>query len=354
MTIIPSTAPLALSAHKGFIVVLDEDGNPTSKADHAEIDRLIDIAQSAPSRTIVTENEDGSSDEITVWETTSDTVEGRRKIREAESAMEKLVNAFLPVIYNTARDVSESLVFKGLDAEEMLSHLFTEFIDYARNRYVVGQEAKFAYAIKRILGLAFANRAREAGLIAVAQDSKRRYLKLMKDHDNNAAHALADCKSGQFTPATFMAVHNAINISDNSLDGSRFDSSYNATSSDENEDNPAIDEAMHKAGYYEGDPADHVAQSALVGFAFLQVEDQRVVQAMKLKYGFDDLATHTLRVNHGFDQYDADVMKVEDVARIVRMGRSTLNKKINDALEVMREAIESTDYDGVSHRSIGR
>jgi hypothetical protein len=349
VSVIPTTAPLALASHDRTLSL-------------AEIEELITAAQAAPTttRTEVVTDLDTFADrevEVVVW--LPDTA--------ADEALRKLTNAFLPLIHAMARRVNASARTRGMTEEEAVGYLLIEFVDFARNRYEVGQIPNFIQVIGRVLELSLHSRERETGLIQIPRNAGYRFNQLMRKHDGDVNAAYADAKAGQFRPETFMAVLNAIAVTDNSLDTPQVAPGGGASVNLVKAGSAAafggksvdVDCELYRAGYTAEDPADVIAHAALVAFAFSVIEPE-IQQALRLKYGFDDLATHNLRVGAGFDRYDADVMRSEDVALCLRMGgvlnvsRPTLDRRITAALRTMREAIEASERGDIFNREIGK
>src|SRR4051794_9684432 len=129
---------------------------------------------------------------------------------EADAALEKLTQAFLPVIHKVARTSTV------LDFEEALMTCLEEFISVVR-RYEVGSALPFKAGLRTVLQRKIGDVGRTSGLIVVKENAAARYRQLMDRHDWNLEAAYADCKAGQFTPDTFLAVHRALSGPD-SLD----------------------------------------------------------------------------------------------------------------------------------------
>lgn len=322
----------------------------------AEVDAYIADIQSAPFRLETVTETDWTVDPDT-GEDVSVEVNKEKVVYEAhpaaDRAMEELIRHFMRLLHKMAATVNPSSQGRGLTYEDAFGYLTEAFINFARNEYVPGQaNGNFIQLIPSVLSKALGQRERDVHLIRIPSNTAGRFTKLLRANDYDTEAAYQEAKSAKIAPTTFLAIINAMSLSDNPLDGGHRESYF------DNELH-GWDETLFNAGYTAPDPAEEILQSALVSYAFAVVGEQ-MEAALRLKFGFNDDHTGNLRRDAGFDQFHADVMKTEDVAHVLRaagilgMSRSNLDKHIAKALQTAREAIEASEYDGTSHRSTGR
>ncbi len=295
-------SPLDLAAHRGYIT------------DPAELARLVSAAQDVPTSiridTVTDVNGVEKQVPVTVYGSTP----------EAEEALERLINAFLPVLHSVAH-TSRVLVF-----EDALMVCVEEFVSYVR-RFDLTSVLPFKAPIRTILMRRIGADGRSNGIISVSPSVHYRYRQLMDRHDWNAVAAYRECveTTNDLDPDTFLKVARVIGV----------DSLDQALLNDDGEDGtPRFEAALASP---EPNPEDITVQAELVRWLFTLV-DSDAEQILRLAYGFDDLATENARLAHGY-RADGTVLSDREVGHIVGLARLTVGRRRNAALGTMRDAM---------------
>ena len=304
MTITDTVSPaLAVSAHEGYL-------------SDSEIARLVTIAQSVP--TVIDTDADGG--ERVIYMNTP----------EADDALSRLTNAFLPVLNSVAGSST------ALPYEDAFMIVCEEFISYVR-RFDLSSALPFKAPIRTILSRRLGDEGRTSGLIVVKENAAARYRQLMDRHDWNLEAAYADCKAGQFAPETFLAVHRAIGVE--SLEAEHRNGGPSASASGDRVTTLATYEA--ELADPEPSPEAITVQAETIRYLFSLVPADREA-ILRLAYGFSDLATENSRLAAGF-RADGSPMSDREVAQVLGMRTPTVNRHRNEALAVMRDALADED-----------
>lgn len=247
----------------------------------------------------------------------------------SDAALEELTRAFLPALRKAA------IGSRKLEVEEdAFGLVLAEFVAAVR-RYDLTSDVPFSATIATVLQRAVSDADRTSGLIAVKENVAARYLRLMHKHGGDVGAAYDECvsTSNGFDPLTFLAVHRALRGPE-SLDvtvGSQ-DSTYRAAGG-------GIAEASAHEGAL-GDAAagsfvDEFADADLVRWLFTVVDD-RQESILRAAYGFRDLATENFLVAAGLRP--GEVLSDVQVAEVLSLARSTVQRDRKKALELMRDA----------------
>lgn len=250
------------------------------------------------------------------------------RTREADAALTRLVQAFSPLIKSVAR------TSKVLDYDEAEATCYERFLQAVRE-FDPAVIRSFSAAVRAMLRMEISDKDRTSDLIQVKENVAARYFRLIHKHDGDVAAAYEECRltANGFDPASFLAIHRAIGIEsiDRAADSRDFrDFSRQETSLTDQTVN--FDEAL--------------AQADLVRWAFTKVTE-REATVLRLRYGFDDLATENIRSAAGFLNDKSDmVMSDREVAQCLRSSTATVNRIRREALAVMRAAMDDLARDG--------
>lgn len=254
---------------------------------------------------------------------------------ESERALETLTTAYLPLIHKIARTSSI------LDFDDALMVCLEEFISVVR-RYEVGSALPFVAGLGTILSRKIGDTGRTSGLVVVKENAAARYRQIMDRHEWNLEAAYDECKNttNGFTPETFMAVHNALSIG--SLDLPLDD--------DPTKPNGVANGGTNRLTGREADltdgapnPEASTVQAELIRWLFTIVTPKQQ-QILRLRYGFNDLATENARLAAGFRADKDDlVMSDRQVAQVIGSTTPTVNRQRAEALRLMRFALEDAE-----------
>jgi RNA polymerase sigma factor (sigma-70 family) len=250
----------------------------------------------------------------------------------AEAAMAELIGRFSGMIRNVAR------MSKVLDYDDAESACYERFIRAVRE-YDLDSEVPFSRDIRTVLRRHMIDENWSADIVRVKIDVATRYSRIMKKHDGDVLAAYEECKTtpNGFDPATFLAAHYAISTKTKSFDEPR------RTDEGEVEEGIVRDETVDHGSALASreEPFDAVvARRELVAWLFTKVSDyERTL--LKLRYGFDDLATENIRSAAGF-RTDRDdlVMSDREVAQALGKTTPTIQRHRSAAERTMRTALD--------------
>lgn len=263
----------------------------------AEVTSLIATAQDIP----VSVSTDADGHEVTRYSPTAD----------ADAALTRLVTAFLPAMHRAARRGEDNL-----GTEDAFAVAYEAFVLAVRRHDPEGP-AHFIQTISTVLFRAVADASRMGDLVSVKEDVSLRYWRLMGKHDHNVNAAYAECvaTNNGFNPSTFLAVHAAV--------GATADIDMTPDLVDED---------------------DFVNTIATREYALWLLSQTADVQEsiLRLRYGFDDSATSNLLAAWNADESRVllsvgDVLDDLQVADVLGMARSTVNRQARQALSSMRD-----------------
>lgn len=254
------------------------------------------------------------------------------KTAASEVALTQLVRSFTPLIRSMARTAPAL----GYDEAEAIC---LERFMRAIREYDLNSELPFSRDIRTMLRFELSDKNRTRGVVAIKENVAARYLRLVQKHEGDVRAAYEECRTtpNGFDPSTFLAVHRAYGML-LSLDV-EVDGDDSQASGDWNSHERFLIDRMAE---FEED----VANKDLVRWAFTKVSE-REEQILRLRYGFDDLATENFRSRAGF-RSDADdlVMSDREVAQCMGLALSSCNRYRREALATMRAALESLASDG--------
>lgn len=274
---------------------------------------LIAIAQDVPVEVVTIDGED---------------VTRYGKTAASESAMERLVLAFMPVI---AKEARRSKVGDPDDAE---ATLLAEFVSTV-HLHDVFSSVPFSATIGTILRRKISDTSRTSDLVTVKESVAVYYWRLIHKHDGDFAAAYAEVKttSNNLAPATFLAVHNIIGGIDS------LDPLLSAEDGDSG--------ARHALAGAVSSHEDTVVTAEEVAWLLsLTTDEEQTI--LRLAYGFRDDATEILRVAAGF-KIGEILTDVEISGTSVPLGRATINRRRLSGLATMRAAMETAFAEAVDN-----
>lgn len=257
----------------------------------------------------------------------------------SEQAMYELCVAFKPLIESVSRKskyVAAAPQHERAWRYEEAQSICTETFIRAVREHDSDSEKPFSVMIRVILARALSDAyLTSVDLVSVKHDVAARYWALMDKYDQDAQAAYAECQStaNGFMPATFLAIHLA-------LSGVL---SIDVPIQDEHSDDYSSFEGSIESLL--GDPAvsfeeDH-ANADLARWFLTKVND-RDAQMIRLRFGFNDDATETLRRDANLPSAtDEPVLTNGQVGEAIGAGTSTVRRRIEDvALPAMRAAAD--------------
>ncbi|WP_394620984.1 hypothetical protein JNUCC0626_18375 [Lentzea sp. JNUCC 0626] len=243
---------------------------------------------------------------------------------EADAAITRLVQAFTPLIRSLARTSAR------LDYDEAEAVCLERFLQAVRE-HDLDSPIPFSRDIRTMLRYELSDKGRTSDLVQIKENVAARYFRLLRDCDFDATAAYEICRTtpNGLDPQTFLAVHRAY--------GHVVSLDLALTGDEDAED-------RHEAFLIDqmaGDYTEDIAQRDLVGWLFTKVNDQEE-QILRLRYGFGDAVTESIRSEAGFLPTSSDpVMTDGQVAQCVRLPLSTCNRQRRNALATMRAALDA-------------
>lgn len=219
------------------------------------------------------------------------------KTPESEVALDTLTRAFMPTIRKSAG------LSKMLDADtDALGVVLVEFIEAVR-RYDTTSSVPFSATISTILQRRVSDTDRTSDLITVKENVAARYWRLMHKHGMDVASAYAECAttSNGFDPQTFLAVHRAIGVESIDVTFGADDRSYTVSHGGA-ANTSKVEGFLGATG--SSDFADQLADRDLVRWLLDPASPDtenitpRQSSICRAAYGFSDLATENLMVEH--------------------------------------------------------
>ncbi|WP_405061928.1 hypothetical protein OG474_09805 [Kribbella sp. NBC_01505] len=235
----------------------------------------------------------------------------------AAGALEDLTIAYAPAIR------AASHASKALDSDDAYQVAAEAFVLAVRN-YDPDSDLPFAATVSSILRAAVLREARASDLVRVKDNTAAKYWRLMHKHNMDANAAYEEClhEVNDFTSATFLAAHAALGGVET------FDPHNNEADVILADRAPQPDDAIIRADYVE--------------WLYTHVSDVQE-SILRLRYGFDDLATANLLAAWNEDNAHilyplGEVLDDARVGDVIDMPRATVNRQAHKALDAMRAA----------------
>lgn len=255
----------------------------------------------------------------------------------SEAAGAKLLAAFWPAIIGAAR---KTKLAGQLDDAEGVA--LEEFVRAVRE-YDLTSDTPFHHTIKARLERAvqLADRV-EASAVTVPAVQVARYYRLLHAHDLDATRAAeaaaADPGKWLLTGASFLAVHAALSRPNYHGNG-HGDGQFRDERANESVDPFAALDTPAPS------PEEDVLDREYARWLLAQTSD-RQESICRLAYGFQDHASDTARLDHGYRE--GDVLDDSQVADCLDLTRPTVQRERSKALKTMRAAAEAAIADEIA------
>lgn len=254
---------------------------------------------------------------------------------QVEEAYDALTRAFQPAIQRAAR------ASKVQDADDAYGNALEAFVLAVQEYDLSVPEYPFSkYAASR-LHRHISDTDRTSGTIRIPEGPGARYWKLMHAHGHDVEAAYQACKDPAVDLSTmsFLAIHHAMsgalsldytvtnnNADAGTMEGGAFNAEYGAG---------AVGEASRLTV---PGPEEQAVERHLIAWLFTLVTDRQET-ILRLRHGFLDLPTDTIRLNAG--HATGAFLTEEQIAHALGLSRRTIRDDQAKALTIMREAMQA-------------